>query len=280
MVRALLIRGMLAGVLAGLLVFAFGKVFGEPRVDRAIAFEAAMDAAKAAKEHASMAHDHGAADSQNHATSEAASGDDEPELVSRPVQAGVGLLTGVVLYSAAFGGLFGLVFAAADRRVLHISTRADSALLAAAAFVAIYIVPNLKYPANPPSVGEPETIGVRTALYFTMLAVSVAAVIGAAVLRKRLLPRFGAWSAALLAAGFYIVAVAVAGAILPAVNEVPEGFPAALLWEFRMASLGMQAILWTTIGLMFGALAEKVMAEHDASRSPFGPGTVAGLRKA
>jgi hypothetical protein len=50
MVRALLIRGMLVGLIAGLLVFGFGKVFGEPQVDRAISFESALDEAKAKAE--------------------------------------------------------------------------------------------------------------------------------------------------------------------------------------------------------------------------------------
>jgi predicted cobalt transporter CbtA len=284
MVRALLIRGMLAGVVAGLLVFAFGKVFGEPRVDRAIAFETALDAAKSAQEraaqdHAAKEHDHGAAGGHSHGAQEEAA-NEEPELVSRPVQAGLGLLTGVMVYAAAFGGLFGLVFAAADRRLVHIGPRADSALLAAAAFVSVYVIPNLKYPANPPSVGDPDTISVRTALYFIMLAASVAAIIGSAILRKRLAPRFGGWNAALIATGLYIVAVALVGALLPGVNEVPEGFPASLLWEFRIASLGMQAILWATIGLVFGVLAEKVMLEHDAGRAPFSSGGLGALRKA
>ena len=47
MVRSLLVRGMLVGVLAGLLVFAFGRFVGEPQVDLAISFEAALDHAKA-----------------------------------------------------------------------------------------------------------------------------------------------------------------------------------------------------------------------------------------
>src|ERR1700761_4794138 len=100
MVRTLLIRGMLVGLLAGLLVFAFGKGFGEPQVDRAISFESAMDAAKAKAEEAKGIHV-----------------EEEPELVSRPVQAGWGLFTGVMVYSTAFGGLFALVFAVANQRV-------------------------------------------------------------------------------------------------------------------------------------------------------------------
>jgi len=107
------------------------------------------------------------------------------------VQAGLGLFTGVMVYSTAFGGLFALVFAAADGRAVNLGPRAVSALLAASGFIAVYVVPNLKYPASPPSVGQPDTIGHRTALYVVMLALSVAAMVVAAVLRKRLVARHG-----------------------------------------------------------------------------------------
>jgi hypothetical protein len=40
MVRSLLVRGMLVGIVAGLLSFVFLKIYGEPQVDIAVAFEA------------------------------------------------------------------------------------------------------------------------------------------------------------------------------------------------------------------------------------------------
>jgi hypothetical protein len=40
MVGRLLLRGMLAGVVAGLVAFGFARVFGEPPIEHAIAFEA------------------------------------------------------------------------------------------------------------------------------------------------------------------------------------------------------------------------------------------------
>jgi predicted cobalt transporter CbtA len=238
---------MLVGLLAGLLVFGFGKVFGEPQVDRAIGFESALDAAKAKAEEAKGIH-----------------AVEEPELVSRKVQAGLGLFTGVMVYSTAFGGLFALVFAVADRRVADLGPRAVSALLAASGFIAVYVVPNLKYPANPPSVGQPETIGQRTALYFIMLASSVVAMIAASVLRKRLAARYGGWNAALIAAGSYLVVVIVVARILPGINEVPDAFPAVVLWQFRVASFGMQLIMWAMIGLVFGALSERALSGHGS----------------
>ena len=245
MVGTLLVRGMLVGIVAGLLSFGFLKVYGEPQVDRAMAFEAQLDEAKAAAEKAKGMN---------------MSDEEKPELVSRPVQAGIGLFTGVMVYCTAFGGLFGLAFAFAYGRVPGALTpQGVSALLAATGFVAIYLVPNLKYPANPPSVGDPETIGIRTALYFIMIAISIAAMVGAVSFKRLFVPRFGEWNAILIVAACYVVLVALAGLLLPVVNEVPDQFPAVVLWKFRIASLGAQFIMWATLGLLFGALTQRAL---------------------
>lgn len=249
MIGRLLLRGMLVGLLAALLSFGFLKLAGEPSVDRAIAFEEAMDDAKAK------------ADEPTAKGQVAPAG--EAELVSRPVQAGIGLLTGVAVYSTSFGGLFALVFAFAYRRLGDLSPRATSALLAAAGFVSVYFVPMLKYPANPPAVGLPETVDMRTSLYFAMILISVAAMIAAGKVRRRLNDQFGLWNAALIAAAVYIVIMTGVALALPDVNEVPEAFLATVLWQFRIASLGGQAIMWTTLGVVFGVLAERVLADHQ-----------------
>jgi predicted cobalt transporter CbtA len=287
MVRTFLVRGMLAGIVAGLLSFAFLKVYGEPQVDHAIAFEAQQDEAKetaqkeaarkaeshdhsgthdhAAHDHASAAHEHVAHDHGAEATAHTAD-HDEPELVSRPVQAGLGLLVAVLVYSAAFGGLFGLAFALAyGRTASALTPQALAAVIALTGFVAIYLVPNLKYPANPPAVGEPETIGIRTALYFVMIAISLAAMIVSLALKRLFVARFGEWSANVLVAVSYIVLVGIAGLLLPGVNEVPAQFPATLLWNFRIASIGAQLIMWATLGLLFGALSQRAAGYQPQS---------------
>jgi predicted cobalt transporter CbtA len=256
MVGALLIRGMLIGVVAGILSFGFLKLVGEPAVDKAIAFETAMDAAKdKAKKDEAMAKG-----------MPAPVEDYDPELVSRPTQAGIGLFTGVTVYNTAFGGLFALVFALAYRRMGDFGPRATAGLLAASGLVAIYVAPNLKYPANPPSVGDPETITMRTELYFSIILISLAAMIAAWMLRNRLMARYGGWNAALIAGAAYLIVMVIVAMALPSVNEVPEGFPATVLWQFRMASLGAQTIMWATIGLAFGALTERAEASPSASR--------------
>lgn len=268
MVGVLLLRGMLVGVLAGLICFAFLKVVGEPSLDRAIAFESAASHSHAADhDHAHAGqpaadHHHDAADHHDHSAA-------DEELVSRAVQSGLGLFIGVIVYSAAFGGLFALAFAFVHGRI-DLDARGTAALLAVLAFVALYLVPGLKYPANPPSVGAAETIGARTALYFAMMAASLAAMIAAAMLRRLLADRLARWNATIVAGVAYVAIVAVAAAILPAVDEVPQNFPASVLWQFRVASIGGQLVMWAAIGLGFGwwtARAEQAVQPQLGARA-------------
>lgn len=258
MIGNLLLRGMLVGILAGVLAFGFARTFGEPQVDAAIAFEESHSAG----EMPAADHDHMAMTMAAETTAMPADHDHDhgDELVSRGTQSGIGLFVGVVVYGAAFGGIFALVFAVAWGRVGAGSPRSLAALLALAAFVVLIVVPDLKYPANPPSVGRGDTIGPRTALFFAMLVASLFAASFGLYLRSQLLARLGRWNASLAGAAAFVVIAAGAMALLPAVNEVPEGFPAALLWQFRIASLGTQAILWTTLGLAFGLVAERRLA--------------------
>lgn len=226
----LLMRGMLVGLVAGLLAFGFARAFGEPGIERSIAVEDAIAKTKGEVP--------------------------EPELVSRTVQSTLGLLTGVVVAGTALGGLFSILFAIGHGRVSHLGARAFAAVLALICFVAVALVPFLKYPANPPAIGAPDTIGIRTGLYMSCIAVSIIAMLAAISLRRLLLPRLGGWNAALCAALAFVGMTAIAFVAFPVVNEVPETFPAQTLWNFRLVSLGLQAILWGTIGVGFGALAE------------------------
>jgi hypothetical protein len=115
-------------------------------------------------------------------------------------------------------------------------------------------------------VGNPDTIGPRTGLFLIMLMIAVLAGIAAFAIARRLWTRLGGWNAALTGGGVFVLAVAVAQLSLPAVSEVPAQFPADVLWQFRVAVLGMQLVLWTTIGLAFGVLAEGLLAENRSRR--------------
>ncbi|MBB5047878.1 uncharacterized membrane protein YhaH (DUF805 family) [Rhodopseudomonas rhenobacensis] len=233
MVRTLLVRGMLVGILAGLLAAGFAYLFGEPQVDLAIAFE----------EHASAA--------------AGAAAEAEPELVSRAVQSTLGLFTGIVVVGCALGGIFGLAFAYFHGRLGRWSPLLTAAVLAAAGFIVLVVVPQLKYPANPPAVGSPDSIAARTGFYFLLLGLSIAVAIAALGTARQLMARLGGWSAALIGIAIYAIAMAGVMLALPSISEVPADFSADVLWNFRAASLGIGAVLWATLGLAFGALTQR-----------------------
>jgi hypothetical protein len=192
----------------------------------------------------------------------------EPEVFSRRVQSTIGLLTATTIYGVGLGGIFALVFAASLGRLGRFRARTLAALLAGAGFVTLVLVPFVKYPPNPPGVGDPATIGRRTALYFTMLAISVLLAVLAVWTGRRLAVRLGGWNAGIVAAVGFVVLVGLCQWLLPVINEVPHDYPASTLFEFRQASLGIQLATWATLGLVFGALAEPAVSPKPAARVP------------
>ena len=121
----------MAGAIGGVLAFLFARIFVEPVIDRAIAYE---DAAAEAAAHDHGGHEHGV------------------ELITRGVQANVGLGFGVIGFAVAMGALFAVAYCVAYGRVGSISPRLLSVLLAGGMFLSLYVIPFLKYPANPPAV--------------------------------------------------------------------------------------------------------------------------------
>jgi predicted cobalt transporter CbtA len=250
--RTLMVWGLLAGLLAGVLALGFASAFGEPSVEAAIAFEYSS----AEK----PVHDHG----------------NQPaaEPVPRGVQRTVGLAIATCLFGTALGGLFALAFAFGYGRIGRLTPRNTALLLAALGFGAVFLVPFLIYPANPPSVGNPDTIGKRSAVYFGMIAISLVLAVAAIDVRRRLAERIEGWLAVVVAVLGYAVAAWAVGALLPHFHEVPDGFPAQSLWEFRIASLGTQVVLWATIGITFAVLLDR--AAQRATKRTIDAGLAAG----
>lgn len=120
-------------------------------------------------------------------------------------------------------------------------------------------MPFLKYPANPPAVGNPDTIGERTALFFLMVALSVLLAVAAVIIGRRLAPRLGNWNATVAAAAGFVLLIGLAYAFLPSFDEVGKDFPAGLLWEFRLSTLAVQVTLWCVFGVVFGYLTERLL---------------------
>ncbi|MEA1085275.1 CbtA family protein [Sphingomonas sp. M6A6_1c] len=234
--RTLLWRGMLAGLIGALVAATFALLFAEPQIDAAVALEA------------------------HHAVHAMAA---DEELVSRATQKTWGLYTAMSLYGTALGGLLAIIFAGLYGRVARVGPRSLALLLAIAAFVVIVLVPAIKYPPTPPAVGLHETVRLRTAAYFAMLALSVAAATLGLWSYRRLAGRVAALDRLLIAVGVYAGAVALVQLLLPVIDEVPARFPATLLWQFRLAAIGTQALFWLVAADLFGRAAERTVMDEQ-----------------
>ena len=224
--RSPIARGALAGAAAGVVTSVPALFLLEPVLDAAIALEG---------------------------------GGEGP--VSRTTQTYVGMPAGFVLTGAALGLLFGLA-----HRVLP--SRAEpwrrSLTLALSGFLALVLVPQLRYPANPPGVGDPGTVSTRTSSFLLAVALGVAVVAGAyAALRA--LDKAGSPPAVrqLSVAVAAVLLVGVGYALLPDSGD-PVEVPATLLWDFRSRSLGLQALLYALLGAGFGLLSLRASQDHGA----------------
>ena len=223
---------MLAGLLAGL----FALVVAEPLLDQAIGLEEANHQ----EGPASATHTH----------------EDEGEVFSRSTQK-VGLFFATGLSGVLVGGLFGLVFAYFRGRMDSESDWTRSLSLAAALFAGAVLVPFLKYPANPPTVGDPDTIGARTVAYFAIVGLSLLAILAAWYVSRLLRERGVSTPVRQVVVGLGLVTVVIGLLVgLPATTD-PGEFPAGLLWNFRLSSLGTQLVLWAGLAALFGLLCER-----------------------
>ncbi|MFE4000164.1 CbtA family protein [Nocardioides sp. YIM B13467] len=245
--RAFLVRGLLAGLLAGVVTFLVAYAVGEPQVGAAIALEESAGADGHSHSHAA----------------EGDEGDSEAAEVSRTNQSTWGLLTGTLAVGVALGGILGLVAAVALGRIGRLTPGQSTALVTLIGFVAVALVPFLKYPATPPAVGSGDTIGVRTAVYFAFQALSVVAAVVVTYAAVRLRGRFGTYLAVVGAIAAYLVVMVVAGELFTTVNEVGD-FPADTLWFFRRASLITLATMWGVLGVALTGLVIRLHATERA----------------
>ena len=225
---SLLRSGALAGGVAGLLAALVQWLHTEPVIRRALAVE------------------------------EARGSHEDHEVVSRTAQVIVGAATAVVV-----GVLFGLVFAVVFARLRHrlpgATDQARSLWLGAFGFAAVTLMPALAIPANPPAVGDHDTVTRRTLIYVLALLAGLlvaCAVSGLdALLRTREVPAAQRVSADLVAV---VVLAALALWLVPDnPDRIPADVPAGLLWDFRVASLAQLGTMWLVLAVGFGLLVSR-----------------------
>jgi predicted cobalt transporter CbtA len=229
-------RGMAAGLLAGLLAGLFAFFVGEPYLDRAVQLEEAS--------------------ADGHHQEAVAGSHDEEQLYSRSTQK-VGLFFATGLFGVTAGGIFGLAYAYFRGRLASRSEWSRTLSLAGAIFAGAFLIPYVKYPANPPTAGDSATIADRTASYLTMVALSLLVILAAWYAARALRARgVSAPVRQLAVVAGVVVAVGALFLVLPAASH-PGEFPSGLLWSFRLSSLGTQLVFWTGLGVVFGLLCER-----------------------
>jgi hypothetical protein len=231
--RSTLRASLLGGLAAGGAAAAFTFLVLEPTIKLALAIEESRGPAE---------HSHGGA------------AHEEAELVTRGLQQVGGVLAVVV--SALLLSLVYAVVLTRFRRTWNLGELPSALLVALGCFAVFSLAPGLKYPANPPAVGDPSTVNERTTLFVG--AIMLAALVAAALLAVAGTARRSSWSSARTA--WTLAAVVGAGGVLlfAALPSSPDAIPtdvgAALIWQFRLQSLGMLALMWTTLGLVTGTV--------------------------
>lgn len=231
--KSLALRGVAAGGIAGVASALVQLLVTEIPIRAALAVEEAREPAGE-----TGGHSHG-----------------EEELVSRGAQI-VGGMLGVVIVGIAVGLVFATAYALSKRWFADRTPFSRSTALGVAVFGAVALLPWLKYPANPPAVGDPETVNYRTALYLGVVVAGLVVVWGAGWLAERLHAQSQPVrvTAVLLAV---VAAVAVVLLAFPAPPDtIPADMPVNVLWQFRLSSLAQLATLYVGLGVVFGLLVD------------------------
>lgn len=278
-------RGALAGLIAGILGFVFARIFAEPVINKAIDYESGRDDILTALNQAAGR----------------ATAPDGPEIFSRSIQSTLGVGTGIIGFSIAMGALVAVAYLVVMGRT-GLRVRYLSWFIAGFGFLGVYLLPFVKYPANPPAIGHTFTITTRGHLYLGMVAMSVI-LLGLAVYGAHWLhTRIGTPRAILVAGLGFLTVFGIVLALMPSLGdlsanldhtnefgfarastETPQpitnildhpltvdgkvyqpgqivypGFDADVLWKFRWYSLINQLLIWSVIGLIFGALLSRL----------------------
>ena len=160
------------------------------------------------------------------------------------------VLAGIIL-GIAMGSLFGIVFALSRNSLPGKNDVTKSLILAGLMWLTIYIIPFLKYPANPPTVGDGETVMLRAILYVSFIALSGIGVVIFYKLSCKLQNNkkyFGLFG--------YVIFITILFFVMP---ENPDEItaPMNLVNEFRLMSVLGVSSFWLSVGLILGLFWKK-----------------------
>ena len=228
---------------AGLTVAIFHYLATEPVIERAIALE-----------------------EQKHA----AAGTTEMPIVSREVQR-VGLFIGFLIYGMVWALLFGATYHFVQRWLPASGSVKARFVLALAGYWSVGLMPFCRYPANPPGVGDPDTIGYRQSLYLAFLALSIAGTALSLALGQYLGQRRGPGPGGILPALALLAGFSLVLFLVMPNNPDPVQMPIGLVTSFRALSLAGLTLFWAVLGFLFAMLLRQRPAERSLSQ-PRGAG--------
>jgi hypothetical protein len=227
---------LLSGVIAGVILAGVNYLVAEPFIDQAIGIEV---------------------------DNSIASGEvvDFDELSSYRVWQKEGTFAAGAFLGLTYGAILGIVYVISRKYLPSSDDRKKALVLAAIMCLSLYVVPFIKYPANPPAVGDPETIGLRDNLYTSYQLASGLIALGVSILMYKL--RRISYIKYVIPV-IYLGLVASIYALFPA-NPDEITAPMDLVNAFRAITFGTMVMFYLVLGTIFGVMWNK-FKPHERAR--------------
>jgi len=170
------------------------------------------------------------------------------------------ILAGVIL-GTSIGALFGIVFALSRNSLPGNNDVKKALVLAGIMWVTMFLIPFLKYPANPPTVGDPETVVLRSILYLSFITISGFGAVCFYKLSKKF--QNNKKLVALIGYGVFI------SLVFFAMPENPDEItaPMNLVNEFRIMSFLGVTSFWVSIGVILGFFWNRFSPHKETAQS-------------
>ena len=222
-----------SGVIAGIILAFLNLGIVEPTIDKAIALEVQKQVSLG--ENVNMS-----------------------ELIDYRYWQKAGAFAGGAIYGAGLASLFGVVFVFARSKLPGKNNKQKAILLAGIMWLVLFLMVALKYPANPPAVGDPETIYYRETLYVGYILISGLAALGMAVIWIR--TRIN--SKKIIIPLMYAAIMVTAYVVMPSNPDKIE-ISMDLIQTFRILTAITIGVFWGTLGLIFGSLWDKFLSREQ-----------------
>jgi predicted cobalt transporter CbtA len=221
------------GVIAGIILALLNLGIVEPTIDKAIALEVQKQISSG--ENVNMS-----------------------ELIDYRYWQKAGAFAGGAIYGAGLASLFGVIFVFARNKLPGKNNKQKAIFLAGIMWFILFLMVALKYPANPPAVGDPETIYYREILYVAYIMISGFAALGMAVIWIRINMN----SKRIIIPLIYAAIMVTAFVVMPSNPDKIE-ISMDLIQTFRILSAITIGVFWGILGITFGSLWDKFLSKEQ-----------------